>query len=152
MKENTAVAPATPAAEKPGKADQKVFIVRPDNGTKPDAKPAQNPAIIVKPEAQAATYSEPKRPTPFATIAERLELMSDLDKLFTLRDDVEDALKSITDYKPSHTGGDTVIIRRQDGQSHSTSHPIVIAAMVDVAKDKLKARLEEIEQQIMSLF
>lgn len=78
--------------------------------------------------------------------------MQELDKLFTQRDDVSESLQDLSEFKPSASGGDTVIIRRQDGKSHSTSHPEAISGMVDEARKRLKNKLEDLENRILNLF
>ena len=107
---------------------------------------AITPEISQKPEALRQPTPQPIK---LLSITERLERFSLLEKYVSQLQLVEEALQELQEFKPSPSGGDSVIIRQHNGSSHSTSHPAAIEAMVAAAIEKLKAKRSELENLIV---
>lgn len=82
-------------------------------------------------------------------ISARLEKLERLNDLCEQRDVITEALEKLQGFTQSPNGGQSVIFRGSNGESTSTQHPVVIAAMVEVAAAKLKAKLAEVEGLII---
>lgn len=86
---------------------------------------------------------------PPAPISERLERLEFLNELNRQREEVTEAIEKLQRFEQSPHGGQSIIFRGANGDSTATQHPLVIEAMVQVANARLRAKLLEIEMQIL---
>ncbi len=141
MNEKNTATTVAPAA-KTGKLDtSKVLIVRPAAQPVPTPEPE-------KPKAETPAQAEEKKPA-FSPIADRLERFALLEKYVGQLELVQEALDELQDFKPDPSGGDQIIIKEADGSTHSTRHPVAVAAMVAAAVEKLKEKKTELESFIV---
>lgn len=114
---------------------------------------AKEPPMLPADKPTPAPFSDPDQfresIAPAAPISERLERLEFLNSLCTQRDEVTEAIEKLQRFNQSPHGGQQIIFRGAGGESTATHHPIVIEAMVEVATSKLKAKLREIEMQIL---
>lgn len=101
----------------------------------------------------AAATKELESPAPGTQskppIGQRLERFQLLEKYVTQLELVEESLEELQDFSPDPNGGDQIIIRRANGKTHNTNHPVAIEAMMAAAVAKLQARKAELEDCIV---
>jgi hypothetical protein len=107
------------------------------------AKPADRPGVFSDPDAGKV------EPPTLPPIAERIEKLDRLNVLIAQRDEVTEALDNLQKFEQSPNGGQQVIFRSANGGSTSTHNPVAIAAMVAEGVKMLKAKLADIESQII---
>jgi hypothetical protein len=100
-----------------------------------------------------APFSDPDankvEPPTLPPISERIEKLDRLNMLIAQRDEVTEALDNLQKFEQSPNGGQQVIFRSAGGGSTSTQNPVAIAAMVAEGVKMLKAKLADIESQIV---
>lgn len=136
---NGANATATKPTEAPKVTAQSPQVV---STTKKDATD-RTPAPFTDPDANKV------EPPILPPINERLEKLERLNMLIAQRDEVTEALDNLQKFEQSPNGGQQVIFRSANGQSTSTQNPVAIAAMVAQGVTMLKAKLADIDSQII---
>lgn len=110
------------------------------------------PAAVINPDTPAP-FSDPdanKVEAPILPpISQRLEKLERLNVLIAQRDEVTEALENLQKFDQSPNGGQSVIFRAANGTSTQTHNPVAIAAMVAQGVTMLKAKLSDIESQII---
>lgn len=140
----TTVAPAAtkPAAPTTTKQPEKTTAATPSPAE--TAQAAANVAAATNSLQDPVPGAAPKPP-----INQRLEKFQMLEKYVTQLELVEESLEELADFTPDPNGGDQVIIRRANGKTHNTNHPVAIEAMMAAAVSKLQARKAELEDCIV---
>jgi hypothetical protein len=110
-------------------------------------------SVIVTGSEMKETQQEPKAETPTAekkplTLEDRLKKMVELNQLLERRTLLTDALDDVNGFV--HTANDPASIQFTDSKRHgfSISNSLVIADMLQLAKDRLKSELLKVESQI----
>ncbi len=128
-----------------GVTPPKETVVKPTNGT--TAKPVVSTVVEaaeIKPQPPQQEVQKPKLPP----IEKRIEKLKNLLEVSERREKIVEALESFGKFYIAPTGS-SCSLRLTDSNSNSftVSNSTVIAEMVELAKNKLRAELQEIETQ-----
>ena len=93
--------------------------------------------------------TEPPEAVELPSITARLDRLQELNDLAQQREEITEALQTLRQFEQHPSAGHSVILRGANGSSKQTSHPVVIAAMVQSALVQLTSKLQSIENQLI---